>query len=105
MKNPYNKNPYIWLEWKKRWYNENIFCWIQFVLIELKYILISWKRGDIMKIYFIKYTVILIEWKYIFIFLFLQHFSNDNQSHNLNRVLQHVNNFDNQDFSSVNSDY
>ena len=37
------------------------------------------KKGDIMKIYFIKYKVILIEWKYISIsyeFLFLQHFSN-----------------------------
>ena len=37
------------------------------------------KKGDIMKIYFIKYKVILIEWKYILIsyeFLFLQHFSN-----------------------------
>ena len=37
------------------------------------------KKGDIMKIYFIKCKVILIESKYVFIsyeFLFLQHFSN-----------------------------
>ena len=50
----------------------------KFILTERKYILISWKKGDITKIYFIKYKVTLIEWKYIFIsyeFLFLQHFS------------------------------
>ena len=42
------------------------------------------KKGDIMKIYFIKYKVILIEWKYIFIsyeLLFLQHFSNHSWLH------------------------
>ena len=64
---------------RKRWYNENIFYWIQICSDWMKIYLDIMKKGDIMEICFIKYKIILIEWKYIFIsyeFLFLQHFSN-----------------------------
>ena len=37
----------------------------KFIFTEWKYILISLKKGDIMKIHFIEYEFVLIEWKYI----------------------------------------
>ena len=39
----------------------------KFILTEWKYMLVSWKKGDIIKIYFIEYKFVLIEWKYILI--------------------------------------
>ena len=59
---------------KKRWYNENIFCGIQIWSDWMKVYFDIVKKGYIMKIYFIKHKVILIERKYILIsykFLFL----------------------------------
>ena len=70
---------------EKRWYNENMFYLIQICFDWMKIYFDIMKKGDVMKICFIKYKIILAEWKYIFIlsqFLFLHHFSIDFSNHN-----------------------
>ena len=53
---------------EKNIYDKNISYWIQIYFYWAKiYILISWEKGGIMRIYFIEYKFVLIEWKYILI--------------------------------------
>ena len=62
---------------------------LYFDWMKIYFEIIEKKKGDIMKICFIKYKIILIEWKYLFIsyeFLFLQHFGNHNWLCNRNML-------------------
>ena len=65
IKNPYDKNLF-WLNktifscHDKKWYNENIFYWIQIYFDWIKIYFDIMKKGYVMKIHFIKYKTILI---------------------------------------------
>ena len=57
---------YILISWKKRWYNENIFYWIQICFDWMKIYFDIMKKGDIMKICFIKNKIISYHMNFYF---------------------------------------